>query len=98
GGVLLSSSTNDFQGVVDGLNLTVNDGTKTPVTVSVSSSSTSLVSTVQQFVDAYNSIRDNLDKVTAFDSEALTTGILFGTSAALHTDSDLANLMSSHFT
>jgi flagellar hook-associated protein 2 len=55
------------------------------------------VSNAKEFVAAYNSIRTNLDTVTAFDAEALTTGILFGTSAALRVDSDLSHAITSRF-
>jgi flagellar capping protein FliD len=97
GGVLLSSSSNKFENVVDGLSVTVNSGTQTPVTVNVSSSTDSLVSTANEFVKSYNSLRDNLAKYTSFDATALTTGILFGTSEALHVDSGLSNLITSRF-
>ena len=55
GGAVVSSSTNTFENIVDGLNLTINDGTLEPVTVSVKASSNSLVSNVKEFVAAYNS-------------------------------------------
>jgi flagellar hook-associated protein 2 len=97
GGVLVSSSTNEFTNIVDGLNLTVNDGTLEPVTVSVKTSSGALVTNAKEFVAAYNSLRDTLDKVTAFNAEDLTTGILFGSTAALRVDSDLSFALTSSF-
>ena len=59
-GVLISSSTNEFQNVVDGVNLTVNEGTKEAVTVRVKATNTGLTSAVKEFVDAYNSLRTTL--------------------------------------
>jgi flagellar hook-associated protein 2 len=97
GGVLIGSSTNEFQNVVDGVNLTINDGSLKPVTVSVKATTSSLVSGVKEFVSAYNSLRDTLDKATAFNAEDLTTGILFGTSEALRVDSDLSRLITGRF-
>jgi flagellar hook-associated protein 2 len=82
---------------VSGLNITVNSGSQTPVQINVASSSDSLVSTVKQFVSAYNSIRTNLDKVTAFDPTALTTGILFGSSETLQIDSNLSQLVNGNY-
>jgi len=96
-GVLVSSSTNTFNNIVSGLNITVNSGSQTPVQINVASSSDSLVSTVKQFVSAYNSIRTNLDKVTAFDPTALTTGILFGSSETLQIDSNLSQLVNGNY-
>ena len=46
---------------------------------------------------AYNSLRDTLDKMTVFNAEDLTTGILFGTQAALRVDSDLSRVITSRF-
>lgn len=97
GGVLIASSSNEFSNVVDGINLTVNDASSKTVTVNVTSTSTGLVSNAKEFVAAYNSLRTNLDNATSFDAENLTTGILFGTSAALRVDSDLTHVVTSRF-
>ncbi len=97
GGVLLSSSSNTFKNVVNGLDVTVNNGTLSPVTVNVSTSTDSLVSTAKQFVSAYNSLRTTLDKLTAYDSTAQTTGLLFGTTEALQVDTNLTNLITSPY-
>lgn len=96
-GVLLTSPSNDFKNVVDGVNLTVNEGTLDPVTVSVETSSTDVVKAFSEFVDAFNSIREKLDELTAFNSEDQTTGILFGTREALRVESDLTQLLTSRF-
>jgi flagellar hook-associated protein 2 len=97
GGVLISSTSNTFENVVDGLNVTVNSATQKPVTVNVSSSTGSLVSTAKEFVKSYNSLRDALGQATSFDADALTTGILFGTSQALQVDSHISNVLTSRF-
>ncbi len=96
-GVLVSSSTNTFNNIVSGLNVTVNSGSQAPVQINVASSSDSLVSTVKQFVSAYNSIRSTLDSVTSFDPTALTTGILFGSSETLQVDSSLTQLVNGNY-
>jgi flagellar hook-associated protein 2 len=96
-GVLLSSSTNTFSGAVDGLTLTVNSASSTPVAVNVAGTTTDLVNTVQQFVSAYNSIRNNLSQVADYDATTQTTGVLFGSSEALRADSDLTHILTSRF-
>ena len=98
GGVLISSATNQFQGAVGGVDLTVQAASETPVTVNVQSTDASLVDGVEDLVDAYNALRTDLDKLTAFDSEALTTGLLFGTNEALQIDSRLSRLLTDRFT
>ena len=96
-GILISSSGNTFSNVVDGLNLTVKAGTKEAVTVTVASSTTTLTKNVQNFVDAFNSLRTNIDTVTAYNEDTQTTGILFGTTAVLRVESDLNRLLSGRF-
>src|SRR5262249_32987994 len=97
GGVLISSSTNTFRNVEYGLDVTVNQGTQTPVTVNVSSTTSSLTSTLKDFVSSYNSIRDNLDKLTSYDATTSTAGVLFGSSEALQVDTDISHLITQQF-
>jgi len=96
-GILLSSPSNTFDNVVEGVKLTIHEGTLEPVTITVASSHTPLVDAVQEFVDAYNSIREALEELTKFDAEAQTTGVLFGTAAALRVDSDLTYVLTGRF-
>jgi len=67
------------------------------VTVSVASSDTSFVGDIQEFVDSYNALRDKLAEQTAFNATDLTTGLLFGTNAALRVDADLSRLVTDRF-
>lgn len=96
-GVVVTSSTNKFENVVSGLEVTIVEPSDKAVTLDVTSSSTSLLGVAQDFVDAYNSIRGFLDETTSFDPEEVTTGILFGTQAALRTDADLSNIVTGRF-
>ena len=91
------SSSNEFSNVVDGINLTVNDACFRNGDGERRVDELGLVSNVKEFVAAYNSLRTNLDAVTSFDAENLTTGILFGTSAALRVDSELTHVVTSRF-
>jgi flagellar hook-associated protein 2 len=97
GGVLISSSTNTFKNVVSGLDITVNQGTQSPVTVNVSSSTSALTSTLKDFVSSYNSLRDNLDKLTAYDATTSTAGVLFASSEALQVDTNVSHLITQRF-
>lgn len=97
GGVLVSSQTNTFSGSVGGVTLTVAGPSETPIIVSVTQTDESLVSSVEDFVESYNSLRDDLDKLTAFDGEALTTGLLFGTNEALQIDTRLSRALTDRF-
>ncbi len=97
GGFTVTSTSNEFNSVIDGVNLTVNEVSGTSATIEVLSDDSPLISSVQSFVDAYNSIRSNLDSVTDFNEETLTTGILFGRNEALRVDADLARIVSGSF-
>jgi flagellar hook-associated protein 2 len=83
--------------VVSGVDLTIVEPSSKTISVDVSVSNASALEAAQDLVDAYNSVRTNLDEVTAFDAEALTTGILFGTQAALRVDSDLNHVLTGRF-
>ncbi|TWT42697.1 flagellar filament capping protein FliD [Botrimarina hoheduenensis] len=95
GGVVVRSQTNDFNSVIDGINLTVNEASGTAARIDVTVDNTPLVNAAQSFVDAYNSLRTSLDDFTSFDEETLTTGILFGRNEALRVDADLSRILSS---
>jgi flagellar hook-associated protein 2 len=96
-GIVVTSSTNEFNSVIAGVNLTVVEPSEQTITVEVSASSTQMLDVAQDFVDAYNSVRTFLADTTSFDAEALTTGVLFGTQAALRTDSDLSRIVTAQF-
>jgi flagellar hook-associated protein 2 len=97
GGVLVSSSTNQFKNVISGVDLTILDGSQKAVTVNVSASSAAAVSGVKEFVAAYNSLQTTLDKTTSFNADDLSTGILFGTNVALRVDTDIAHILTQRF-
>lgn len=97
GGIAVASQNNSFDDVIDGLNLTVSTTSDTPVTVTVGADTEPIISVIEDFVAAYNSIRTNLDAVTDFDEESSTTGILFGRNEALRVDVDLGRAASGLF-
>lgn len=96
-GVAVSSPTNEFTEVVDGLRLNIKGESTDPVTVTVAKDTAPITTAVQNFVAAYNSVRTNLDGVTSFDADANTTGILFGRNEALRVDVGLARVASGAF-
>ncbi|MEO1496149.1 MAG: flagellar filament capping protein FliD [Planctomycetota bacterium] len=93
-GVVVRSSSNTFNSVVDGLNITVDQADGATATIDVASDDAPLLGAAQSFVDSYNSLRSSLDGFTSFDDESLTTGILFGRSETLRVDADLSRILS----
>lgn len=96
-GAVVTSGTNTFSNVISGVDLTVNAASNQNVSVTVAASSTDITTAVQDFVDAYNSIRTALDSATDFNSTDFSTGILFGSTAALRVDQDLSHVVSGQF-
>jgi flagellar hook-associated protein 2 len=94
---LVSSSSNTFSNLVDGLSLQVKQGTGQTVSVSVDSTTTNLSASVKTFVDNYNKFRDSLTTSTKYDTTQNTASVLTGDSTALRFDTDLSGLLSSRF-
>ncbi|TWU25560.1 flagellar filament capping protein FliD [Bythopirellula polymerisocia] len=98
GGILVTSATNTFKEVVSGLNLNIQKASSTPVSITVASNDTGLVTAAEDFVASYNALRDELESLTSFDETAQTTGLLFGTGEALRVDTQLSRLITDrHF-
>jgi flagellar hook-associated protein 2 len=97
GGVLISSPTNSFKGAVGGVDLTVTQASDTPITVSVKQTDKSLLDTMDDIVKSYNALRSDLGKLTSFDANANTTGLLFGTSEALAVDNRLSRALTDRY-
>lgn len=90
---LFSSNDNNFSTAIEGLTLTVKGASADPITISVTESNSSVSSTLQQFVDQYNKIRDKLTSLNFYNEETQQRGPLFGSSAALRIENDLSRLV-----
>jgi flagellar hook-associated protein 2 len=97
GGVLLASPDGTFRGAVGGVDLAVHAASETPVTVTVNKTDATLVAAFEELVESYNALRDDLGKMTAFDPDAQTTGLLFATSEALQVDSRLSRALTNRY-
>ncbi len=95
--VLVSSTSNTFTNVVSGLKLTVKQASSSPVTVSVSTSSTNFMASIQTFVTNYNKFREQLLTATEYDSTNDVDAVLTGDSVALRLDTDLSQFLSGRF-
>jgi flagellar hook-associated protein 2 len=90
-GVLLSSSTNQLDGIIQGVSIDLLSRSDTPVEVSVTTDSTSIETKVDEFISAFNSVFEGIDFRTRFDTETEERGILLGDGTLLN----LRNGMSS---
>jgi flagellar hook-associated protein 2 len=96
-GVLLSSATGLFASAIGGLDVRVKGASDTPVTINSGQTDAELVKTVEEVVTAYNALRTDLGKLTEFDAEAATVGLLFGSNEALQIDSRLSQTLTARF-
>ncbi len=96
-GVLLSSATGLFESAIGGLDVRVKGASDAPVTINSSQTDAELVKTVEEVVAAYNALRTDLDKLTDFNADAATVGLLFGSHEALQIDSRLSQAMTARY-
>lgn len=78
GGLVLTSSTNQFNDIVPGLDVEIQSTSETPVTVNVSQDVEALVTEIQTLVEAYNGALDRISTLASFDPETEERGILLG--------------------
>lgn len=94
GNLLVSSSTNKFENVVQGLALEVKQGSGKPVAVTVSAGTANMVASAKTFVDNYNKFRDKLKELTKFDAATGKGSVLSGDPTAVRLDAELSRLLS----
>jgi flagellar hook-associated protein 2 len=95
--VLFTSDDNQFDDVIEGLDVTIEGESVDPVTVTVKQTSEAAAGALQTLVDNYNKLREKLAAYTSLDLEANTKGILFASGEALRIDSDLSRLLTDRY-
>ncbi len=96
-GILVSSSSNKFAGVLPGLNLEIKDTSHQAVMIDIRRSDKDAVANVEAMVQNYNRFRETLNSLTEFNEATGETGLLFADSAALRLDVDLSRMLSGRF-
>lgn len=81
--VMLSSTTNTFDGVIDRVSVDVTGRSDNPVTLTIGRDTAAIESAVSDFVSAFNAIASRIAQLTAYNSETQVKGVLLGDSAAL---------------
>jgi flagellar hook-associated protein 2 len=94
GGTLVRSSNNVFNDVIGGISLTTKGVDASPVEINIATTNSNIQKNLQLFVDQYNKVRDKIDKETAFDATAKTSGQLFGSSEVLRVEQTLTRFVS----
>src|SRR5690606_35556508 len=81
-GLKLTSASNTFSNIIDGVSLTFTkahkDDDDAPLTIDIAQDNEGTKAKVQEFVDAYNTLANELKKLTASGSEDSKRGPLAG--------------------
>lgn len=80
--VLLSSSSNTLDGVIDGTSIDLKGTSTDPVTLNIQRDTAGIEAKVNEFLDAFNGVIERIDFQTRFDSETNARGSLLGDSTA----------------
>jgi len=96
-GIVVTSSSNKFDGIIEGAVLTVQKSSTDPVTVTVERSSVDLVATIETFVTNYNKFRELLDDYTEYDLLAQNHSILAGDATARRFEEDMSRVLTQRF-
>ena len=91
--VVLTSSTNQLDDVVQGLTIDLKGTSADPVSLSVAADADGIVTQLKGFTDSFNSILDNFDSLTSYDPDTQKAGILFGESMVDVVRSRLFNMI-----
>lgn len=100
GGIELTSASNTFTDVIDGVSLTVNKVHKdgdTPLTVAVDQDKAGTKAKAQTFIDAFNTLMTGFDSLTASGSDSAKRGALAGDSSVRSIESRLNGLLRTDF-
>ena len=81
-GLLLSSSSNTFSNVVSGVTIDAVGASSTPVQVSVTQSTDTIVTEIKAFIDAFNAVASRIDEQSKYDQETKRRGALLGDATA----------------
>lgn len=80
--VLLTSSTNTLDQVVQGVNVDLKSVSATPVTVTVTRDQAAIEKAIGDFVGAFNKVLDTIDKYDSYNADTKKRGVLLGDGTA----------------
>jgi flagellar hook-associated protein 2 len=96
-GVLVSSTSNVFDEVMPGIDVTLLGASNETVTVTVDKTFEDVAGALETFVENYNKLRDKLDTYTAYNPDAGTKGTLFASAETLRIDHELSQMVTGRY-
>ena len=100
GGILLTSSSNSFDNVIDGVSLSVNKvhtASDSALTLTIGQDQSATKGKAQSFIDAFNALMTSFDSLTASGSDSSARGALAGDSSIRSIESRLNGLLRTDF-
>ncbi|MEM1165591.1 MAG: flagellar filament capping protein FliD [Planctomycetota bacterium] len=91
--VLLTSSSNTLDRVIQNVTIDLVSASTEPVTVTVAQDIASIESAVDDFVASYNAVIDTIDGLTFFNAETLERGVLFGDATVLNVERSMVRII-----
>lgn len=76
--LLITSSTNTLENMIDGVTFNLLSVSDEDVTISVGQDLDGIVESIKGFISRFNGALDTMDTHTRFDQESLQSGVLFG--------------------
>lgn len=87
--ISVTSSTNTVTGLIDGVTLNLKKTSATPVSISVQQNTSSITSTISEFVTKYNEFAEFVEDQMKFDSKTKQAGVLLGETSLVSMLSDV---------
>jgi flagellar capping protein FliD len=87
--LLVTSSTNQLTGVIQGVTLDLHGTTDKPVTLAVTRSADAIVEQIDKFTQSFNDTVDKLKDLTKYDTDTNTKGLLLGEATAQTVEQNL---------
>jgi len=100
GGIVLTSSSNSFDNVIDGVSLSVNKvhtASDSALTLTVGQDQSATKGKAQSFIDAFNALMTSFDSLTASGSDSSARGALAGDSSVRAIEGRLNTLLRTDF-
>ncbi len=92
--VTVTSATNAFEGLIEGVTLTVRSASDTPVTIEVAADDAATIAAVRAFVDRANAALGFIAAQSAFDGDRGSRPALLGDAALLRVEAALRRAVS----
>ena len=92
-GLAISSASNTISEVVSGVELTLNQVTESPVSVSIAEDRDAAVGAVNDFITAYNGFITTVNALSSFDPETNVSGPLLGDFTLRSVESQLGSIL-----